>query len=201
MYIGSTSAHSTRLAMKYLFSSFALLVLLAGCDAASPETAAAGLTLRLSGALDADFTVNAVESQALAKIRTRPDGNQDLLINLEAARRANGEEIAQLSVQYRFDGVVTPGIYEVFDASSPDSEASVSFAYQLESTDLLSRYSSRGGVLVLEVARVEAGYVSGQLRVRSVDVSGYRTLYGQREELTLAGPVDTNATFEATLVE
>jgi hypothetical protein len=187
--------------MRHSLSLLALLVALAGCDAASPETDDAGFSLRLSGALDADFTEDAAESQASARINTRTDGKQDLLINLAAARHADGEEVAQLSIRYRFDGVVTPGTYQIDDTATPGSEAYLAFAYQLESTDLSSRYSSRGGMLALEVIRVGNGHVSGRLAARNVGVSGYRTLYGQREELTLAGPVNASATFEAALVE
>lgn len=177
----------------------ALLVLLVGCDASTPETDDAfDFSLQLGGALDASFADEAAETEALARVQETPDGQQSLVLKLRARRVQEGDERVQLDTMLPLDEALTPGRYR-FDLDEPMAQAAMS--YLIDQEEVTARYRFRGTVLDLEVVRVDDEFLAGRLSVRGEQTDGVRILYGQHEQVELAGPVTARVVFEAEIVE
>lgn len=182
-------------AMLRLPSLLVLVALLAGCDATSPGPAPAS-SLELGGALQATFPADAA-TEALTTVQTTPNGARTLVLRLRAEQEHDGQERAELTVRLPMDGELVPGRYP-FDLGAA---AQADLSYTLDrAPDLLALYRFRGRSLVLDITQVDEAVLAGEVRVVAEQTFGTRTLFGQREEVVLAGPVTARAAFEAAFV-
>lgn len=168
----------------------ALITMLVGCDAASPDSELT-VAFELGGALQAGFLDEVTE--AGAAVQTTPNGARTLLIRLRADQERDGQERAELTVRLPLDGDLVPGRYAL------DGGARADLSYVLDrSPEFLAMYRFEGRSLVLDVAQVDEGSIVGEVSVVTEQTFGERTLYGQREVVDLAGPVTARASFSAS---